>query len=73
MNRTLAIVILVGINILWGSTYAVTKVALLEISPPLLGALRWITATVLLWLIQLWQVQQSKHSGATATAVADVC
>jgi len=72
MNRTLAIVILVGINILWGSTYAVTKVALLEISPPLLGALRWITATVLLWLIQLWQVQQSKRSGATVTAVADV-
>ncbi|MEZ4728240.1 MAG: DMT family transporter [Caldilineaceae bacterium] len=54
MNRTVAVVILVFINILWGSTYAVTKVALQEIPPPLLGAGRWITATVLLWLIHLW-------------------
>jgi drug/metabolite transporter (DMT)-like permease len=54
MNRNLAVVILVLINVLWGSTYAVTKVALTEIPPPLLGALRWTGATLLLWLIQLW-------------------
>lgn len=69
MNRTLAVVILVFINILWGSTYAVTKVALLEIPPPLLGALRWITATALLWLIYLWQIQQGKQRGTPVPAI----
>lgn len=69
MNRTVAVVILVGINILWGSTYAVTKVALLEIPPPLLGAMRWITATVVLWGIHLWLVRQ-RATGAQAAAPA---
>lgn len=53
MNRTFALLSLIFINILWGSTYGMTKVALLEIPPPLLGAFRWILATALLWLIQL--------------------
>ena len=54
MNRNFAVFVLVLINILWGSTYGITKVALEEISPPLLGAMRWILATVILWVIQLW-------------------
>ena len=39
MNRRFALVALIFINILWGSTYAVTKVALQELSPTLLGVL----------------------------------
>ncbi len=69
MNRTLAVGILVGINILWGSTYAVTKVALLEIPPPLLGAMRWTLATAVLWCLHLWLVRQ-RATGAQAVAPA---
>lgn len=58
MKRTWAVLILVFINILWGSTYGMTKVALLEIAPPLLGAFRWLSATALLWLIQLWLLRR---------------
>ncbi len=67
MNRNLSVLILVFINILWGSTYAVTKVALLEIPPPLLGALRWISATALLWLGAYVQI-----TSADGAADADV-
>lgn len=69
MNRTVAVGILVGINILWGSTYAVTKVALLEIPPPLLGAMRWTLATAVLWCLHLWLVRQ-RATGAQAVAPA---
>lgn len=65
MNRTVSVVILVFINILWGLTYAMTKVALQEIPPPLLGAFRWILATALLWLIR----QQTHHSGTPVEIV----
>jgi len=53
VNRRFAFVALIFINILWGSTYAVTKVALQELSPTLLGVLRFGIGTLLLWLIQL--------------------
>lgn len=52
MSRRFALVALIFINVLWGSTYAVTKVALQELSPTLLGALRVGIGTLLLWLIQ---------------------
>lgn len=71
MNRTLAVFILVLINILWGSTYAITKVALQEIPPPLLGAGRWITATVLLWLIHLWLTKQQAGRPVETVTGAD--
>jgi drug/metabolite transporter (DMT)-like permease len=70
MNRNFAIFVLVFINILWGSTYGITKVALEEIPPPLLGAMRWILATIVLWVIQLWLVYgKSDKSGAKAENV----
>ncbi|MFN8444758.1 MAG: DMT family transporter [Caldilineaceae bacterium] len=69
MNRRLAIATLIFINILWGSSYAVSKVALLEIPPTLLGAARWTTATVILWLIhgwQRWHAGQSRDAAVRA-------
>src|SRR4051794_20093955 len=51
---------LVFVNVLWGSAYAVTKVALAEFSPTLLGALRVILGTILLWLIQLWLARRNR-------------
>ena len=71
MKQSWAVLILVFINILWGSTYGVTKVALEEIPPSLLGALRWISATVLLWLIHLWLTRRAAQSpGAAVETVA---
>ena len=51
MNRVLAIAALVGINVLWGSTYVVAKVAMEQISPTLLAVLRFVIATAVLWLL----------------------
>src|SRR5262249_36249113 len=42
----------------WGSSYAVAKVALREIPPPLLGALRVILVTLLLWPVVFWQMRR---------------
>ncbi len=67
MNQRVAIFILIFINVLWGSTYGITKVALLEIPPSLLGALRWTLATVLLWLIQGWLAVRQKQGGQAAS------
>lgn len=66
MNQRVAIFTLIFINVLWGSTYGITKVALMEIPPSLLGALRWTLATVLLWLIQGWLFVRSKPAGQAA-------
>lgn len=66
MKQPWGVIILVFINILWGSTYGVTKVALEEIPPTLLGALRWITATVLLWIIYFWLTNRTAQTTGTA-------
>jgi drug/metabolite transporter (DMT)-like permease len=58
LNRKLAIGLLVFANVMWGSSYAVAKVALEELPPPLLGALRITLATGLIWLVLLWQSRQ---------------
>lgn len=71
MKQPWAVLILVFINILWGSTYGITKVALQEIPPSLLGALRWISATILLWLIHLWLTRRAAQTpGAPVETVA---
>lgn len=44
---------LVFANALWGSSYVVAKIALQEIPPPILAALRFGLATLVLWLIVL--------------------
>ena len=49
--RGLPIALLVLANALWGSSYVVAKIALQEISPPILAALRFGLAAVVLWLI----------------------
>jgi drug/metabolite transporter (DMT)-like permease len=53
--RLVPIVLLVAANALWGSSYVVAKVAMEEIPPPLLAALRFTLAAVVLWLILLSQ------------------
>lgn len=55
MNRTLALALLIFANALWGGSYAISKLALEEMPPPLLAALRLTSATALLWLLVLWQ------------------
>ena len=57
MNRKLAVAVLILANVFWGSSYAVAKVALREIPPPLLGSLRVILAALLLWPVLLWQMR----------------
>jgi drug/metabolite transporter (DMT)-like permease len=57
LNRRLAITLLVFANVMWGSSYAVAKVALEELPPPLLGALRITVASSLIWLALLWQAR----------------
>jgi drug/metabolite transporter (DMT)-like permease len=59
VNRKLAVALLILANVLWGSSYAVAKVALREIPPPLLGSLRVILVALLLWPVLLWQMRRS--------------
>ena len=42
-------------HVLWGSSFVVAKVALEEIPPPLLGALRVTLASAMLWPILIWR------------------
>jgi len=58
VNRKLAVALLILANVLWGSSYAVAKVALREIPPPLLGALRVILVSLLLWPVLFWQMRR---------------
>ena len=51
MRPWLALALLILANAFWGSSYAVTKVALTEIPPPLLASLRFTLAAVVLWLV----------------------
>jgi drug/metabolite transporter (DMT)-like permease len=51
--RFLPMTLLVLANGLWGSSYVVAKVALEEIPPPLLAALRFTLAAAVLWVILL--------------------
>lgn len=53
MPKLALVGLLVLASALWGSSYVVAKVALAEISPPLLAALRFSIAAVTLWLILL--------------------
>ena len=50
--------LLVFANAMWGCSYAISKVALQELPPPLLGTLRVVGATSLLWIVLLWQHYQ---------------
>jgi len=59
VNRKLAIALLVFANVLWGSSYVVAKVALQEVSPPLLGALRVTLASAILWPFLIWRARAS--------------
>src|SRR5262249_23252494 len=63
MSRKVAVFLLVFANILWGSSYVVAKVALEEVPPPLLGALRIILASALLWPILIWRVRAGAPRG----------
>ncbi|MBV9170934.1 MAG: DMT family transporter [Chloroflexi bacterium] len=49
LPHSLATTLLVVANALWGASYVVAKVALEEIPPPLLAALRFILAASVLW------------------------
>lgn len=65
MQRNYAILTLIFINILWGTSYGISKVALEEIPPPVVGALRWGIATLILWLIHFFLTQQNRWQGKT--------
>ena len=60
MNRKVAIGLLVFANVLWGSSYVVAKVALQEVPPPLLGALRVILTAAILWPFLIWRSQAGR-------------
>ena len=51
--RLVPLALLVLASAAWGASYVVAKVALQEISPPLLAALRFSIAAAVLWLILL--------------------
>lgn len=68
MDRRLAVAILIFINVLWGSSYGITKVVLAEIPPVLFGALRWIIGAFLLWSIQLWLWSRQPKGSKSAMA-----
>lgn len=53
MNRKLAFGLLVLANVFWGSSYVAAKLALRDLPPPLLGALRVTLASALIWLAAL--------------------
>ncbi|HWI62729.1 MAG TPA: DMT family transporter [Symbiobacteriaceae bacterium] len=68
MNRWLAAGLLFLANALWGTSYAIAKVALEELPPPLLGAIRFSIASALLWIIVL---VQRRSSAAKASPTMD--
>ena len=51
MRPVLALALLVVVNAFWGASYVVAKVALTEIPPPLLAALRFTLAALVLWMV----------------------
>jgi drug/metabolite transporter (DMT)-like permease len=53
MKKIYGLYWLIAVNIIWGSTYVIAKVALEMVAPPLLAALRFTLATGLLWAILL--------------------
>jgi len=61
MNRKTAIFLLVFANVLWGSSYVVAKVALREVPPPLLGALRVTLTSALLWPFLIWRARAGRR------------
>jgi drug/metabolite transporter (DMT)-like permease len=60
VNHKLAVGLLVFANVLWGSSYVVAKIALEEVLPPLLGALRVLLASALLWPILIWRMRAGR-------------
>lgn len=62
MSRKTAIGLLILANVLWGSSYVVAKVALYEIPPPLLSALRFSLAALIIWPIVLWQDRKNNSA-----------
>ncbi|MEP7190675.1 MAG: EamA family transporter, partial [Roseiflexaceae bacterium] len=60
MNRKTATFLLVFANVLWGSSYVVAKIALEEVPPPLLGALRVILASAMLWPLLIWRTRAGR-------------
>jgi drug/metabolite transporter (DMT)-like permease len=53
MNPTRALLVLIAVNVVWGTTYSVAKLAMETFPPPLLAALRVTLAAVLLWMVVL--------------------
>jgi drug/metabolite transporter (DMT)-like permease len=53
MAGALAVAGLIAANVVWGSSYVVVKVALQDLSPTALAALRVTLAAILLWLLWL--------------------
>lgn len=58
MNQTRALLILLGVNFIWGTTYVIAKVALETLPPALLVSLRFVVAALVLWSILLIQASR---------------
>jgi drug/metabolite transporter (DMT)-like permease len=62
MQRRQSLYWLIGVNVIWGSTYVVAKAAMETVPPPLLVALRFTLATTLLWTILLLAARNESAS-----------
>jgi drug/metabolite transporter (DMT)-like permease len=51
LSRFVPLLLLVTANAVWGSSYVVAKVAMEELPPSLLAALRYTIAAIVLWLV----------------------
>ena len=58
MSRRTAMALLLLANALWGASYLAARVALNELPPPLMGALRFNIACLLLWPLLLAQARR---------------
>jgi drug/metabolite transporter (DMT)-like permease len=66
VSRPPALALLLLANVLWGTSYVATKVALEEIPPPLLGALRFSLASAVLWPALLWTARRARREDGAA-------
>lgn len=63
MSRKVAVSLLIFINTIWGSSWVVAKVALEELPPPLLAALRFTLATIVVGGVILSQTRPASKRG----------
>ncbi len=53
--RTLIVLSLIGVYLIWGSTYLAIRIALVDYPPFLMGAIRFFIAGVLMFGVMRWR------------------